>query len=255
MRNDNIKKGIAFILSALMLFSAVPQAAFALDDSSGQAAVETMMAEEESDALIETYDIKVDDSNTAGTENAEAQEVAESTASAIEENSSAEEVKEEAAVSSSTDSSSTESIKEEAKESTKEKAEEKALFSEIAEDSQISEKDLNALDFSSKRLLVSGDIIDPENELSSYDGIHLMQYKDAETAKNAYSYYYGKASFVEIDSVISIATGDGSAVGSSEMSENDNPLNELSNTAPSSGGSNVIALIDTGVNDNNCVSS
>lgn len=121
---------------------------------------------------------------------------------------------------------------------------------EIAKDCVISESELNAIDFSSGRLLILGDvIIDKENEISEYDGIHLMQYDDTETAKNAYSYYYGKAELVETDSVVSVATGEGSVDAvASVMTESDNPFTELENSESTSGGKNVIALIDTGVN-------
>ena len=121
---------------------------------------------------------------------------------------------------------------------------------EIAKDCVISESELNAIDFSSGRLLILGDvIIDKENEISEYDGIHLMQYDDTETAKTAYSYYYGKAELVETDSVVSVATGEGSGDAvASVMTESDNPFTELENSESTSGGKNVIALIDTGVN-------
>ena len=124
------------------------------------------------------------------------------------------------------------------------------FFGEIAKDCVLSESELNAIDFSSGRLLILGDvIIDKENEISEYDGIHLMQYDDTETAKNAYSYYYGKAELVETDSVVSVATGEGSGDAvASVMTESDNPFTELENSESTSGGKNVIALIDTGVN-------
>ncbi len=123
-------------------------------------------------------------------------------------------------------------------------------FEGIAKDCVLSESELDAIDFSSGRLLVLGDVIvDKENEISEYDGIHLMQYDDTETTKYAYSYYYGKAELVETDSVVSVATGEenGEAV-TSVMTQSDNPFTELENSESSNGGTNVIALIDTGVN-------
>ena len=124
------------------------------------------------------------------------------------------------------------------------------LFAEIADDSVLSEEELNAMDFSSGRLLIVGDvIIDGENEISEYDGIHLMQYGSTETARNAYSYYYGKAALVEPDMTVSVATGEGSEGDVEEvMTESDNPFTSLASSGTSIGGSNVIALIDTGIN-------
>ena len=130
------------------------------------------------------------------------------------------------------------------------------LFSKSSEDAILSESQLFAIDFSTKRLLLAIDpalIVDPEHILSSYEGVHLLQYEDAETARNAYSYYYGKAAFVEPDTVIAAADGnaDQHAVGTDPMSEAANPFSELQEAVESSSAAagNVIALIDTGVND------
>ncbi|MBR6406033.1 MAG: hypothetical protein IKS18_07595 [Lachnospiraceae bacterium] len=130
--------------------------------------------------------------------------------------------------------------------------EEAKLFNEIAEDSIFSESQLNSMNFSSKRLLIAGAaILDPENMLSGYDGVYLMQYEDETTARNAYSYYYGKAAFVEIDTVISIAEGEGDEAGiPGEMTDLENPLAELQEAMAENGAAYadpVIALIDTGV--------
>ncbi|MBR3397038.1 MAG: VaFE repeat-containing surface-anchored protein [Lachnospiraceae bacterium] len=135
---------------------------------------------------------------------------------------------------------------EEAEKEAKEEKETKKAFSELPKEMFIPKSALAGIDFSSARLLVADSIIDPENELSSYDGIHLMQYESPEIAKNAYAYYYGRTAFVEVDSVVHVANGNGGAVGSAEMTEGDNPIDELANTPAISGFD--IALIDTGVN-------
>jgi len=119
-------------------------------------------------------------------------------------------------------------------------------FSERHEEILVSEEMLEGIDFSSARLLVAGEIIDPENELSSYEGIHLMQYGSPEAARNAYAYYYGRTAFVEADTVVWVADGNGGAVGPSEMTEGETPLDELA-SAPEISGYDI-ALIDTGVN-------
>lgn len=144
---------------------------------------------------------------------------------------------------------------EKSNDTTDNKSAELKIFTKIAEDSVLTEGELSAYDFSSKRLLVAGDIIDPENELSSYDGVHLMQYKSESETKYAFSYYYGKAEFVDIDSNFSIATGSGYNAESSEMTEAENPLTELSEETPVSAKGTVIALIDTGSNSSSNVIS
>ncbi|MBR3241964.1 MAG: VaFE repeat-containing surface-anchored protein [Parasporobacterium sp.] len=120
----------------------------------------------------------------------------------------------------------------------------KKAFLKLPDKMFISKSVLSGIDFSSARLLVDGSIIDPENELSSYDGIHLMQYETPETAKNAYAYYYGRSAFVEADSSVHIANGRGGAVGAFKMTEGDTPLDKLA-SAPAMSGFDI-ALIDTG---------
>ena len=54
----------------------------------------------------------------------------------------------------------------------------------------MTEEQLGAIDFSSKRLLVAADesvIIDPEHVLSDYAGVYLMQYDTETQAKYAYA--------------------------------------------------------------------
>lgn len=134
-----------------------------------------------------------------------------------------------------------------------EKTAEKSLFADIASDSLLSKKTLTSMDFSTKRLLVAGEdslILDKENEVGSYEGLHLMQYKNEAMARNAYSYYYGKAAYVDIDSGFSVASGNGEATGTATMTEESNPLTALTNAPNAKTKGTVIALIDTGVNEN-----
>ena len=87
-------------------------------------------------------------------------------------------------------------------------------FASLDPTSGLTEEQLGAIDFSSKRLLVAADesvIIDPEHVLSDYAGVYLMQYDTETQAKYAYAYYYNKSEFVDVDTVISVADGDGSA--------------------------------------------
>ena len=260
------EKGVALALSALMLLGTVPNSAFASQAESDTAAVEESADEESAETsdeaeLYTSANTEEESSETAGetatTEDTsvspesgtgEAEETneettdAEATADGTETSDTATESSEDAA-STSSDTEETSS------EETSETSAEEQKFTGIAEDSAISEEELGNMDFSSKRLLISGDIIDPENELSSYEGIHLMQYDSENTAMYAYSYYYGKVAFVSVDSTVSVAIGEESAAGSSEMTAEENPLAELGEADPVQTGSNVIALIDTGAGE------
>ena len=147
---------------------------------------------------------------------------------------------------------------EEASEETSEEEtaeEDEPVFGKPADDSPFSQKELKKMDFSSKRLLVAGNedlILDPEHVLSSYEGVFLLQYEDEEMTRNAFSYYYGKADFVDVDGTVSVAEGDQDGSGPGEMTEEENPLAELAEAIDENPGKTkgtVIALIDTGVND------
>ena len=127
-------------------------------------------------------------------------------------------------------------------------------FASLDPTSGVTEEQLGAIDFSSKRLLVAADesvIIDPEHVLSDYAGVYLMQYDTETQAKYAYAYYYNKSEFVDVDTVISVADGDGSANAAEPMAAEENPIAELQaavadNPVKADG---AVAVIDTGVND------
>ena len=127
-------------------------------------------------------------------------------------------------------------------------------FASLDPTSGLTEEQLGAIDFSSKRLLVAADesvIIDPEHVLSDYAGVYLMQYDTETQAKYAYAYYYNKSEFVDVDTVISVADGDGSANAAVPMAAEENPIAELQ-AAVAENPVNVagaVAVIDTGVND------
>lgn len=125
-------------------------------------------------------------------------------------------------------------------------------FLELCEDSLLSLTELDEIDFSSKRLLVAADettIIDPQDILSSYNGVYLMQYETVQQAKYAYAYYYGKSTFVDVDTIVVAADGDTGANAASPMDVFENPIVELQealiqNPVNLSG---TVAIIDTGV--------
>lgn len=113
------------------------------------------------------------------------------------------------------------------------------------------------LDFSSKRIIVAtGEKalldVDAEHLVSSYNGIHILQFDTEEEAKEAYGKYVLIADFVEVDGGIAIAEG-GSAepvTTDTVMTEEENPLREIEGSlAATSPDTYDIALIDTGAND------
>lgn len=77
-------------------------------------------------------------------------------------------------------------------------------------DTSDAESGLNKDDFSSARLLVmtddENDIIDKEHMIGSYGDIYLLQYKSAEQAMTAYSYYKEHVDAVEPDAKIAAAS-------------------------------------------------
>ena len=127
-------------------------------------------------------------------------------------------------------------------------------FASLDPTSGLTEEQLGAIDFSSKRLLVAADesvIIDPEHVLSDYAGVYLMQYDTETQAKYAYAYYYNKSEFVDVDTVISVADGDGSANAAVPMAAEENPIAELQAAVAENpvNAAGAVAVIDTGVND------
>ena len=127
-------------------------------------------------------------------------------------------------------------------------------FASLDPTSGVTEEQLGAIDFSSKRLLVAADesvIIDPEHVLSDYAGVYLMQYDTETQAKYAYAYYYNKSEFVDVDTVISVADGDDSANAAVPMAAEENPIAELQAAVAENpvNAAGAVAVIDTGVND------
>ena len=113
------------------------------------------------------------------------------------------------------------------------------------------------LDFSSKRIIVATEEttlldVDAEHLVSSYNGIHILQFDTEEEAKEAYGKYAQIADFVEVDGGIAIAEGGTAEAITTDtvMTEEENPLKEIEGTlAETSPDTYDIALIDTGAND------
>ena len=123
--------------------------------------------------------------------------------------------------------------------------------------------DLDSTSFSTARLIILSDdsnaIIDPEHIIGNYDNIYLMQYKSVEQAMNAYAYYEVNADAVEPDVAIMAAdetdvTTPVDEITGFAITEDENPINTIGNddnsAIPEERLTKVIALIDTGVDEN-----
>ena len=114
-----------------------------------------------------------------------------------------------------------------------------------------------ATDFSSMRLIMAGELKDPEHILSEYDGTYLLQYDTIQETRNAYAYYVSNADFVEVDTILLAADEAGTAsdeMASSVMEEGNTPFDALETITSGEdhfgeADGPVIALIDTGVKD------
>lgn len=100
-------------------------------------------------------------------------------------------------------------------------------------------ENLNASDFSSKRLVILAeseeDILDPEHIQTQYGEIYVMQYDSVQQAMNAYVYYQANALAVEPDRAVTVAS-DNNTMGSVDTAAGEAETNL----------GLLIALIDTG---------
>ena len=148
---------------------------------------------------------------------------------------------------------------------------------------------ISGIDFSSCELLISTSdpsIFTQDTEVvSEYKGIYLTRYPDAEQTKSAYTYYYNKSDFIDVNSTIRAndkesegkssdnssenndssddeADPDDTAIpnnghGEADMSELNNSDDALSNLneKTASDYSGCIALIDSGASGSNVIGS
>lgn len=122
--------------------------------------------------------------------------------------------------------------------------------------SMVEAEEVSEIDFSSCRLLVGTNdstiFADNDNILSAYNGVYLLKYSSVEETKLAYNDLLSKADFVNVDSS-SFAVADDSIqdIESQAMSEDLNPISELAEAdTTETMGTNVIAVIDTGSEEN-----
>ena len=133
---------------------------------------------------------------------------------------------------------------------------EKEMFEEPVAGTTLSNKDMENINFNetARLIVVEPDkIVDPEHVMSEYKGVYLLQYASASQARNAYAYYYDHAVLVNVDSVMRVADGDELPEAPDGMTEEENPLTELSEEKVKSLSGNVIALIDTGASEHDNV--
>lgn len=122
--------------------------------------------------------------------------------------------------------------------------------------SMVEAEEVSEIDFSSCRLLVGTNdetlFADSENVLSEYNGVYLLKYPSVEETKLAYKDLLTKADFVNVDSnSFTVADDSIQDIESQPMSEDLNPINELAESdTTETNGSNVIAVIDTGSEEN-----
>lgn len=73
------------------------------------------------------------------------------------------------------------------------------FYDAFYKDAKVSKEEAARQDFSSKELIAAADadqILDPRHVVDSGEGMYVLRYESAEQARNAYSYYYGRTSFV-----------------------------------------------------------
>ena len=129
--------------------------------------------------------------------------------------------------------------------------------------------DVSGIDFSSKQLLIG---TEDENiftwdttVISAYNGIYLTEYASEEETRNAYTYYYGKADFVDANITFMVSDdgdskeSEGSPKDTADLSEINtgddaiSNLNDMDTTGTVPAG--TIAVIDTGINGEGLVDS
>ena len=153
-------------------------------------------------------------------------------------------------------------IEEKTSEKTTEEKIEKSVntFEKMYEVAGLSVDDINAIDFSSCELLIATEdetiFTADTNVVSEYDGVYLTKYDNAEMTKNAYTYYYDKADFVEANIEFKVSDNENNesdeTAETADLSDINNGddaisiLNDIVEEGKSAKG--TIAVIDTGIN-------
>nr|MCR4609628.1 hypothetical protein [Eubacterium sp.] len=150
---------------------------------------------------------------------------------------------------------SSEITTEEVTEATTEKIEKQPTFI-----SSVEGVDVSDIDFSSKELLVGTD--DPAvftwdtEVVSEYNGIYLTRFQNEEETKNAYTYYYGKADFVDANVEFSVQDNEETeGADLTNLNDGDDAISNLNDMDPETVPARTIAVIDTGINASDLVGS
>ena len=124
--------------------------------------------------------------------------------------------------------------------------------------------EIAGVDLSSCRILVAAEdaetIITEDAVIAELDGLYLMQFEDEDTAKLAYMYYNDNADYADADIPVMIADDEAVAIEDAdvtpiEMDETSNPFTELESAIAdmsgdaeiTAGSGKIIAVIDTGL--------
>ena len=158
--------------------------------------------------------------------------------------------KEKAGSETKTEKKETEEVKEEVKAN---------IFDEFNKDSLVSKKVADQYDFSSREIIIATEkadtIVDKDDIVDSGNGMYVLRYDTAEHAKNAYSYYYGKADFVAPNIAVHAAEGEASKdAGLADVGAPLDTLKQLGDAKKNASGT-VIAVVDSGMPSNGNVTN
>ena len=158
--------------------------------------------------------------------------------------------KEKAGSETKTEKKETEEVKEEVKAN---------IFDEFNKDSLVSKKVADQYDFSSREIIIATEkadtIVDKDDIVDSGNGMYVLRYDTAEHAKNAYSYYYGKADFVAPNIAVHAAEGEASEdAGPADVGAPLDTLKQLGDAKKNASGT-VIAVVDSGMPSNGNVTN
>lgn len=129
-------------------------------------------------------------------------------------------------------------------------------FEKMYDVADLSNDEINAIDFSSCELLIATEdesiFTADTNVVSGYDGVYLTKYDNVEITKNAFTYYYDKADFVEANIEFKVSENEDDETSDtadlSEINTGDDAisvLNDIVEDGESAKG--TIAVIDTGI--------
>ena len=158
-----------------------------------------------------------------------------------------------------TETKTEENTEEKTSEKTTEEKIEKSVntFEKMYDVADLSNDEINAIDFSSCELLIATEdesiFTADTNVVSGYDGVYLTKYDNAEMTKNAFTYYYDKADFVEANIEFKVSDNETDETSDtadlSDINNGDDAisvLNDIVDEGKSAKG--TIAVIDTGIN-------